>query len=72
MPSKIILAIALCAGLIGPALAQQTKSFWDSRGSFTGSSVTRGRQTDYFDRRGSFAGSSFSQGTPSNPHGNRK
>jgi hypothetical protein len=73
MSATIILAIALCAGLIGPAHAQQqTRSFYDSRGSFAGSSVTRGRQTDYFDSRGSFVGSSFSQGTPSNPHGNRK
>ena len=72
MSATIILAIALCAALIGPALAQQTRSFYDSRGSFAGSSVTRGRQTDYFDSRGRFSGSSFSQGTPSNPHGNRK
>src|SRR5215831_11495071 len=47
-----------------PAPAQTaSRSFYD-RGSFAGSSVTHGRQTDYFDRRGSFAGSSFGQGTP--------
>src|SRR6516164_7763696 len=55
-----------------PAQTASSRSFYDSRGSFAGSSVTRGRQTDYFDSRGSFVGSSFSQGTPSNPHGNRK
>jgi hypothetical protein len=69
--TRVVIAIILCV-LAHPALGQQSRSFYDSRGSFAGSSVTHGRQTDYFDRRGSFAGSSFGQGTPSNPQGTRK
>ena len=41
------------------AEAQQSRSFYDQRGSFAGSSVTRGNSTSVCDGRGSFAGSSI-------------
>jgi hypothetical protein len=66
-----MMVIAALAMSIGMAQAQ-SRSFYDSRGSFAGSSVTHGRQTDYFNSKGSYAGSSFGQGTPSNPQGTRK
>jgi len=68
---KIILAIICACVLSSTADAQQTKSFTDRDGRFAGSSIQRGRQTDFFDARGRFSGSTFSQGTPSNPQGRR-
>ena len=69
---KIIAAIICTCAMLTAAHAQQTKSFTDKDGRFAGSSIQRGRQTDFFDARGRFSGSTFSQGTPSNPQGRRE
>ena len=40
----------------------RSRSFYDGRGSFAGSSVTRGNSSSFYDGRGSFAGSSVRHG----------
>jgi hypothetical protein len=69
MPRHIILfgtlvLIALLVVLLGPARAEDTRnrSFYDERGSFVGSSVTRGKSTSFYNGNGSFAGTSIRHG----------
>lgn len=51
------------AVLITRANAQSTtRSFYDNRGSFAGSSVTRGNSTSFSDGRGRFSGSAIWHG----------
>jgi hypothetical protein len=40
----------------------RSRSFYDGRGSFAGSSVTRGNSSSFYDGRGSFADSSVRHG----------
>jgi hypothetical protein len=60
----LIAVLVLCAGA---ASAEPSRSFYDARGSFAGSSVTRGNSTSVYDRRGRFDGSAIrnSNGTRS-------
>jgi len=62
---SLITALTLATG----AHAQQStsRSFYDQRGSFAGSSVTRGNATSFSDRSGHFAGRAIkhSNGTTS-------
>ena len=49
--------------LITQAKAQSTaRSYYDNRGSFTGSSVTRGNSTSFSDGQGRFSGSAIRHG----------
>jgi hypothetical protein len=40
----------------------QTRSFYNERGSFAGSSVSRGNSASFYDGRGSFSGSAIQHG----------
>jgi len=68
---KLVLMFATAVGILAtsPYVSAQTatRSFYDQRGSFAGSSVTRGNSTSVYDARGSFAGSTIrnSNGTTS-------
>jgi hypothetical protein len=53
--AALLCAVALIAVLPISAEAQQSRSFYDQRGSFAGSAVTRGNSTSVYDGRGSFA-----------------
>jgi hypothetical protein len=70
-PMKLVLMFATAVGILAtsPYASAQTatRSFYDQRGSFAGSSVTRGNSTSVYDARGSFAGSAIrnSNGTTS-------
>jgi hypothetical protein len=68
-PMKLLLMFATAVGILAaaPCALAQTRSFYDQRGSFAGSSVTRGNSTSVYDARGSFAGSAIrnSNGTTS-------
>jgi hypothetical protein len=62
--------ITIVATLLLPTLAQaqqSSRSYYDSRGSFAGSSISRGNSTSVYDRNGRFDGSSIrnSDGTTS-------
>jgi hypothetical protein len=51
------------AVLMTQAKAQSTtRSFYDNRGSFAGSSVTRGNSTSFSDGQGRFSGSAIRHG----------
>jgi Ribbon-helix-helix protein, copG family len=55
----------LLATLMASAKADplaRSRTFYDGRGSFAGSSVTRGNSSSFYDGRGSFAGSSAQHG----------
>ena len=54
----------LLATLAGAARAQSTttRSFYNSSGSFTGSSVTRGTTSNFYGDNGAFSGSATRQG----------
>jgi hypothetical protein len=60
----IILALAPTLVFAAPAAAQSstTRSFYNERGSFAGSSVTRGNSSSYYDGQGRFSGSSIRHG----------
>jgi hypothetical protein len=64
-----LLMFATAVGILAatPYASAQTRSFYDQRGSFAGSSVTRGNSTSAYDARGSFAGTAIrnSNGTTS-------
>jgi hypothetical protein len=68
---KHLLMLATGIGILAAApyasAQTATRSFYDQRGSFAGSSVTRGNSTSTYDARGSFAGSAIrnSNGTTS-------
>jgi hypothetical protein len=56
--THILTAIALLVAAALPMKASaQQRSFYDGRGSFAGSSVTRGHSTSVYDRSGRFDGS---------------
>jgi hypothetical protein len=56
-------ALWLLATLIAPAKADSiNRSFYNERGSFVGSSVTRGKSTSFYNGNGSFAGTSLRHG----------
>jgi len=61
-----LLMFATAVGILAatPYASAQTRSFYDGRGSFAGSSVTRGKSTSVY---GSFAGTAIrnSNGTTS-------
>jgi hypothetical protein len=59
-----LILISLVVALIGAANAEDTRnrSFYDERGSFVGSSVTRGKSTSFYNGNGSFAGTSLRHG----------
>jgi hypothetical protein len=63
------MAVLIVLFVAGPALAQSTttRSFYDSNGSFAGSSATRGNTTSFSDQAGRFKGSAIrnSDGTTS-------
>jgi hypothetical protein len=69
----IILAVTAVALVVltlceNPAHAQQrSQSFYDARGSFAGSAITRGNSTSVYDRAGKFDGTAIrnSDGTTS-------
>jgi hypothetical protein len=65
----IVAIVAAIVALLLPswAHAQQSRSFYDSRGSFAGSATTRGKETTYTDRNGRFDGTAIrdSDGTTS-------
>jgi hypothetical protein len=58
---KMLLMFATAVGILAaaPYASAQTgsRSFYDGRGSFAGSSVTRGNSTSVYDRSGRFDGS---------------
>jgi hypothetical protein len=59
----IILALAPTLALTEPAEAQSTsRSFYNERGSFAGSSVTRGNSSSFYDGQGRFSGSAIKHG----------
>jgi hypothetical protein len=62
-----LLAIALPMWFISTARAEPSRSFYDQRGSFAGSAVTRGNATTFSDRNGRFDGTAIrnSDGTTS-------
>jgi hypothetical protein len=67
---KTTIAAIILALAAGPALAQtttNTQSFYDSNGSFAGSSSSHGNSTSFSDRNGHFSGSAIrnSNGTTS-------
>jgi len=58
-PCRLILTAAAAAfGILAatPYVEAQTRSFYDGRGSFAGSSVERGNSTSVYDRHGRFDG----------------
>jgi hypothetical protein len=65
----IIAALIVTLSPLSLAHAQQStsRSFYDQRGSFAGSSVTRGNSTSFTDRAGKFDGTAIrnSDGTTS-------
>jgi hypothetical protein len=55
--------IALIVGLVMPAKADSVnRSFYNERGSFAGSSVTRGNSSSFYDGQGRFSGSAIKHG----------
>jgi hypothetical protein len=59
----IILAFAPTLALAAPAAAQSmTRSFYNERGSFAGSSVMRGNSSSFYDGAGRFSGSAVRHG----------
>jgi cell division protein FtsI/penicillin-binding protein 2 len=64
-----LLAIAVAMWFISAVRAEPStsRSYYDQRGSFAGSSVTRGNQTTFTDRNGRFDGTAIknSDGTTS-------
>ena len=56
---KILLMFATAVAVLAaaPYASAQQRSFYDGRGSFAGSSVTRGNSTSVYDRQGRFDGS---------------
>ena len=58
-----LLLVADHRRLMTQAKAQSTtRSFYDNRGSFAGSSVTRGNSTSFSDGQGRFSGSAIRHG----------
>jgi hypothetical protein len=55
-----ITAITILAAV--PYALAQTRSFYNSSGSFAGSSVTRGNASSFYDGQGRFSGSSIRHG----------
>jgi hypothetical protein len=57
------LTAAITLALLPQASAQSvSRSFYDSRGSFAGSSVTRGNSSSFYDGQGRFSGSAIRRG----------
>jgi hypothetical protein len=57
------LALWLLATLVAPAKADSiNRSFYNERGSFAGSSVTRGNSSSFYDGQGRFSGSAIKHG----------
>jgi hypothetical protein len=55
--------IALIVALVMPAKADSiSRSFYNERGSFAGSSVTRGNSSSFYDGQGRFSGSAIKHG----------
>ena len=50
-------SVAILAAAPYASAESTTRSFYDSRGSFAGSSVTRGNSTNVYDHSGRFDGS---------------
>jgi hypothetical protein len=56
-------ALWLLATLMAPAKADSVnRSFYNERGSFTGSSITRGNSSSFYDGQGRFSGSAIRHG----------
>ena len=49
----------------------RSRSFYDGRGSFAGSSITRGNSTSLYDDRGSFIGSAIRHGKETSTYDGR-
>jgi hypothetical protein len=67
MKTLLMFATAVAVLAAAPYALAQQRSIYDGRGSFAGSSVTRGNSTSVYDRSGRFDGSSIrnSNGTRS-------
>jgi hypothetical protein len=63
LPNISLAALAIALLAVSEAHAQSTsRSFYNERGSFAGSSVTRDRSTSFYDARGRFAGTAIKHG----------
>jgi hypothetical protein len=60
MTKFLIIALSIGA-FAGPALAQ-SRSYYNERGSFAGSSVTRGKSTSFYYNAGRFTGTALNYG----------
>jgi hypothetical protein len=62
--TRLLLCTATILALIAPANAQSwtSRSFYNERGSFAGSSVTRGNSSSFYDGQGRFSGSAIRHG----------
>jgi hypothetical protein len=54
----LILSIAISFSMVGVAYAQSTKKYYNSKGSYTGRSVSSGNTTKYYNKSGSYTGRS--------------
>jgi hypothetical protein len=61
MRKLLIIAAVLVSTVV--AHAQSTsRSFYNERGSFAGSSITRGKSSSFYDSQGRFSGSTIKHG----------
>jgi hypothetical protein len=59
--TRLLTAAAILAALTLTAHAE-SRSYYNAKGSYAGSSYTRGNSTSFYDSRGSYAGSSIRTG----------
>jgi hypothetical protein len=62
--TRLLLCTATILALTAQANAQSstTRSFYNERGSFAGSSITRGKSSSFYDGQGRFSGSAIRHG----------
>jgi len=66
---KLLLMFFAALGILAvvPAYAQSiSRSYYNERGSFAGSSITRGKSSSFYDGQGRFSGSSIKHGNSTN------
>jgi hypothetical protein len=66
LANAIALTMAALPAAAASAQSTTTRPFYNERGSFAGSSATRGNSTSYYDRNGHYTGS-VTNTKPNNP-----
>jgi hypothetical protein len=59
---KFLVIASVLASTCTVQAESMSRSFYDERGSFAGSSVTRGKSTSFYDKQGRFSGTALNYG----------